>query len=163
MESPHRQDSEQGTAPPRSNAPKLPWRQSWPLDESLDDAQVERRLFPLPVSSRIPPKRRRDECGQLDVARGAGPGGGSNSSSPTRCDALPTPLRDGSSSQAPPVSWDSGLRESGDSDVGAAAGRSDSAQISDLFKLMSEPREEDAGDVMFAAVFMIVAGIQVIC
>ena len=27
---------------------------SWPLDESLDDAQLERRLFPVPVSSRVP-------------------------------------------------------------------------------------------------------------
>ena len=26
----------------------------WPLDESLDDAQLERRLFPVPVSSRVP-------------------------------------------------------------------------------------------------------------
>ena len=26
---------------------------SWPLDESLDDAQLERRLFPVPVSSRV--------------------------------------------------------------------------------------------------------------
>ena len=29
-------------------------RMSWPLDESLDDAQLERRLFPVPVSSRVP-------------------------------------------------------------------------------------------------------------
>ena len=27
---------------------------NWPLDESLDDARLERRLFPAPVSSRVP-------------------------------------------------------------------------------------------------------------
>ena len=27
---------------------------SWPLGESLDDAQLERRLFPAPVPSRVP-------------------------------------------------------------------------------------------------------------
>ena len=27
---------------------------SWPLGESLDDTQLERRLFPAPVPSRVP-------------------------------------------------------------------------------------------------------------
>ena len=64
---------------------------------------------------------------------------------PTTSDsASPHAHRDGTSSQASPVSWDSGLRESGDSEVGAVAGDADEAQTSDLFKAASEPEDENA-------------------
>ena len=58
--------------------------------------------------------------------------------------ASPPAQRDGTSSQASPISWDSGLRESGDSEVGAAAGDADDAETSNLFKAASEPEDEDA-------------------
>ena len=64
--------------------------------------------------------------------------------------ASPPAQRDGTSSQASPVSWDSGLRESGDSEVGAAAGDADDAETSNLFKAASEPEDEDAGVLQHA-------------
>ena len=74
---------------------------------------------------------------------------------PTTSDsASPPAQRDGTSSQASPVSWDSGLRESGDSEVGAVAGGADDAETSDLFKAPSELNDEneDAGEVHQAPV-----------
>ena len=61
---------------------------------------------------------------------------------------------DGTSSQVSPVSWDSGLRESGDSEIGAVAGDADEAQTSDLFKAPSEPNDqnEDASELHHAPV-----------
>ena len=50
---------------------------------------------------------------------------------------------DGSSSHVPSVSWDSGLRVSGDSEVGPAGGDLDDAETSDLFKAVPEPEPED--------------------
>ena len=70
---------------------------------------------------------------------------------PTSDSASPPAHRDGTSSQASPVSWDSGLRESGDSEVGTAAGDSDNAQTSDRFKPVSEPEDEDADEVHHAS------------
>ena len=74
---------------------------------------------------------------------------------PTTSDSASPPAhRDVTSSQTSRVSWDSGLRESGDSEVGAVAGDADDAQTSDLFKAPSEPNDgnEDAGEVHHARV-----------
>ena len=74
---------------------------------------------------------------------------------PTTSDSASPPAhRDATSSQASPVSWDSGLRESGDSEVGAVAGDADEAQTSDLFKAPSEPNDqnEDASELHHAPV-----------
>ena len=65
--------------------------------------------------------------------------------------ASPPAQRDGTSSQASPVSWDSGLRESGGSEVGAVAGDADEAQTSDLFKAASEPEDENADEAHHAS------------
>ena len=71
---------------------------------------------------------------------------------PTTSDsASPPAQRDGTSSQASPISWDSGLRESGDSEVGAVARDADEAQTSDLFKQVSEPNDENADEAQHAA------------
>ena len=70
---------------------------------------------------------------------------------PTTSDsASPPAQRDGTSSQVSPVSWDSGLRESDDSEVGAAAGGADDAETSDLFKAASEPNDENADEAQNA-------------
>ena len=71
---------------------------------------------------------------------------------PTTSDsASPPAQREGTSSQASPISWDSGLRESDDSEVGVAAGDSDNAETSDLFKAASEPEDENADEAQHAA------------
>ena len=70
---------------------------------------------------------------------------------PTTSDSASPPAhRDGTSSQASPVSWDSGLRESDDSEVGAAAGGADDAETSDLFNAPSEPNDQNAGEAQHA-------------
>ena len=72
--------------------------------------------------------------------------------SPTTSDsASPLAHGDGTSSQVSPVSWDSGLRESDDSVVGAAAGGADDTVTSDLFKAPSEPNDENADEARHAA------------
>ena len=73
---------------------------------------------------------------------------------PTTSDSASPPAhRDVTSSQTSRVSWDSGLRESGDSEAGAASG-ADEAQTSDLFKQVPEPNDEneDAGEAHHARV-----------
>ena len=73
---------------------------------------------------------------------------------PTTSDSASPPAhRDVTSSQTSRVSWDSGLRESGDSEAGAAGG-ADEAQTSDLFKQVPEPNDEneDAGEAHHARV-----------
>ena len=56
----------------------------------------------------------------------------------------PPAQRGGTSSQSSAVSWDSGLREAGDTDVSPVAG---DAQTSDLFRPASEPVDQDVGEV----------------
>ena len=71
---------------------------------------------------------------------------------PTTSDSASPPAhRDGASSQASPVSWDSGPRESGDPEVGAVAGGADEAQTSDLFKSASEPEDDNAEEAHHAS------------
>ena len=68
--------------------------------------------------------------------------------SPATSDGLSPPVQHGgTSSQSSAVSWDSGLREAGDSEVGPVAGDAGDAQTSDLFRPASEPVDEDAGEV----------------
>ena len=65
--------------------------------------------------------------------------------SPPASDGISPPAqRGGTSSRSSAVSWDSGLREAGDSEVGPVAG---DAQTSDLFRPASEPLDQDAGEV----------------
>ena len=75
------------------------------------------------------------------------PPAGPDASPATSDSASPLAHGDGTSSQVSPVSWDSGLRESDDSEVGAAAG---GAEASDLFKAASEPNDENAGEAQNA-------------
>ena len=66
--------------------------------------------------------------------------------SPSTTEGVSPPAqRGGTSSQSSTVSWDSGLREAGDSEVGPVAG---DAQTSDLFRPASEPVDGDAGEVL---------------
>ncbi|MCY4467257.1 MAG: hypothetical protein OXC08_00935, partial [Thiotrichales bacterium] len=58
--------------------------------------------------------------------------------------ASPPAQHGGTSSQSSAVSWDSGLREAGDTDVSPVAG---DAQTSDLFRPASEPVDQDVGEV----------------
>ena len=68
--------------------------------------------------------------------------------SPATSDGVSPPAQHGgTSSQSSAVSWDSGLREAGDSEVGPVAGDAGDAQTSDLFRPASEPVDEDAGEV----------------
>ena len=61
--------------------------------------------------------------------------------SPAASDGVSPPVRrGGTSSQSPAVSWDSGLRKAGDSEVGPVSG---DAQTPDLFRPASEPVDED--------------------
>ena len=78
------------------------------------------------------------------------PPAGPDASPATSDSASPLAHGDGTSSQVSPVSWDSGLRESDDSEVGAAAGGADDAETSDLFKAASEPNDENAGEAQHA-------------
>ena len=57
----------------------------------------------------------------------------------------PTARSGGTSSQSSAVSWDSGLRKAGDSEVGTVTGSAGDAHTSDLFRPASEPVDEDAG------------------
>ena len=65
----------------------------------------------------------------------------------TSDDVSPPAQHGGTSSQSSAVSWDAGLREAGDSEVGPVAGDAGDAQTSDLFRPASEPVDEDAGEV----------------
>ena len=65
----------------------------------------------------------------------------------TSDDVSPPAQHGGTSSQSSAVSWDSGLREAGDSEVGPVAGDAGDAQTSDLFRPASEPVDEDVGEV----------------
>ena len=78
------------------------------------------------------------------------PPAGPDASPATSDSASPLAHGDGTSSQVSPVSWDSGLRESDDSEVGAAARGADDAETSDLFKAASEPNDENAGEAQNA-------------
>ena len=78
------------------------------------------------------------------------PPAGPNASPTTSDNASPPAHRDGTSSQASPISWDSGLRESGDSEIGTATGDADNAETSDLFKAPSEPNDENADEAQHA-------------
>ena len=105
-----------------------------------------------PGNHRAPPDNARapvidEQSAMWIVEPPAGP-----DASPTTSDiASPLAHGDGTSSQVSPVSWDSGLRESGDSEVGAAAGGADDAVTSDLFKAPSEPNDENADEAQHAA------------
>ena len=70
-----------------------------------------------------------------------------DASPPTSDSASPPAHGDRTSSQVSPVSWDSGLRESDDSMVGAAAGGANDAETSDLFKAPSRPNDDNADEV----------------
>ena len=78
------------------------------------------------------------------------PPAGTDTTPTTSDSASPPAHREGTSSQASPVSWESGLRESDDSEVGAAASGADDAETSDLFKAPSEPNDENAGEAQHA-------------
>ena len=79
------------------------------------------------------------------------PSAGPDASPTTSDSASPLAHGDGTSSQVSPVSWDSGLRESDDSEVGAATGGAHDAETSDLFKAPSEPNDENADEAQHAA------------
>ena len=71
--------------------------------------------------------------------------------SPATSDEVSPPAQHGTSSQSSAVSWDSGLREAGDSEVGPVAGDAGDAQTSDLFRPASEPVDENADEVHHAS------------
>ena len=79
------------------------------------------------------------------------PPAGTDTTPTTSDSASPLAHGDGTSSQVSPVSWDSGLRESGDSEVVGAAGGADDAVTSDLLKAPSEPNDENADEAQHAA------------
>ena len=81
---------------------------------------------PRPLSLRC------SRCALIDVARATSEG----VSPPAQCG--------GTSSQSSAVSWDSGLRQAGDSEVGPGAG---DAHIFDLFRPASEPVDGGTGEV----------------
>ena len=105
-----------------------------------------------PGNHRAPPDNARapviDEQSAMWIVE---PPAGPDASPTTSDSASPLAHGDGTSSQVSPVSWDSGLRESGDSEVGAAAGGADDAVTSDLFKAPSEPNDENADEAQHAA------------
>ena len=74
------------------------------------------------------------------------PSGEATASAVPARDAFPPAQGDGVPSQAPGVSWESGLRVSDDSGVGAAAGNPRDAGTSDLFRAASEPEDVDPQD-----------------
>ena len=68
--------------------------------------------------------------------------------SPATSDGVSPPSqRGGTSSRSSAVSWDSGLRKAGESEIGPVAGDAGNAQSSDLFRPASEPVDEGAGEV----------------
>ena len=114
---------------------------------------------PSPGSRRAPPDNAPaphidERSGRWVVEPPAEPGG-----SPSPADgAFPPAQRDGVSSQASDVSWESGLQASGDSEVGSevgpGAGDAGDADTSDLFRTASEPEDvapEDVDEVQHAS------------
>ena len=80
-----------------------------------------------------------EQSGRWAVEPPAEPG-----TSPASAQGTPTPAHgDAVPPQASDVSWESGLRVSGDSDVGPAAGSADDADASDLFRSAPEPEDVD--------------------
>ena len=105
-----------------------------------------------PGNHRAPPDNARapviDEQSAMWIVE---PPAGTDTTPTTSDSASPLAHGDGTSSQVSPVSWDSGLRESDDSEVGTAAAGADDAVTSDLFKAPSEPNDENADEAQRAA------------